>query len=258
MRRRAFSRLQNAARRPVGPLRAVRWSLALHALLLLTVYAATPVVERAEFGGESKVLAIQLAPIAERAGEVSYQPPVPMETESWEEPSPRDPDVVQRPEMDSMPLERTAPQTDVVPRTDRELEERPLESSVPRVVYRKLEPEPDEPLIARHERRPLPRPSSTLEKIPGVDDELPPDFSNNAPPEYPLLAEQLRLEGEVLLRLRIGADGAVKEVSVLRSSGHDILDRAAVEAVRRWKGQPAMRRGKPVESVKRLPLGFRL
>jgi protein TonB len=62
----------------------------------------------------------------------------------------------------------------------------------------------------------------------------------------------------VLLRVVVGAEGAIKSVEVARSSGHSILDGSAVNAVRQWKGRPALRGGIPVETVELLPVQFKL
>lgn len=50
---------------------------------------------------------------------------------------------------------------------------------------------------------------------------------------YPPLARRRQIEGKVKLKLVIAADGRVKNVCVLDSSGHDILDDAAEEMVNR-------------------------
>ncbi|MBX3251931.1 MAG: TonB-dependent receptor [Myxococcales bacterium] len=61
---------------------------------------------------------------------------------------------------------------------------------------------------------------------------------------YPPAAEEAGLEGRVLLALTIEADGAVTDVQVVRTAGHG-FDEAAVEAVRRFRFQPATRDGEP-------------
>ena len=66
---------------------------------------------------------------------------------------------------------------------------------------------------------------------------------------YPLLARRRGWEGRVLLRLRIGADGRVLATEVAQGSGHRILDRAALRAVR---GLPAL----PLERVWERPRAF--
>lgn len=50
--------------------------------------------------------------------------------------------------------------------------------------------------------------------------------------EYPLKARRDHIEGTVVLRLEVSADGRLKEASIHESSGHDILDQAALKMIR--------------------------
>lgn len=84
------------------------------------------------------------------------------------------------------------------------------------------------------------------------------DLSRNPPPEYPPAAIQQELQGAVLLRLLIDEQGVVRAVKLLESSGHDLLDNAAIRAVKNWTGTPAERDGRPVETLEVLPIRFRL
>ena len=59
-----------------------------------------------------------------------------------------------------------------------------------------------------------------------------------ARPAYPSEAQQNDWEGEGLFELRIDAAGRVRSVSVLRSTGHQILDKAASDALRDWRFRP--------------------
>ncbi len=77
-------------------------------------------------------------------------------------------------------------------------------------------------------------------------------------PVYPALARRRGWEGTVLIRLRVDASGRVGETSLVRSSGHRILDRSALKQVRTWRFQPAMRDGKPVAEDVILPIRFEL
>lgn len=77
-------------------------------------------------------------------------------------------------------------------------------------------------------------------------------------PDYPARLRRLGVEGAVELVLRIGADGAVREVEVLLSSGHAAFDAAALEAVRRWRFEPALADGEAVEDSLPLRVLFRL
>jgi protein TonB len=56
---------------------------------------------------------------------------------------------------------------------------------------------------------------------------------------YPAMARRLGQEGRVLVALRIDARGELVDVKVHRSSGHAILDKAAVDALRRLGRLPA-------------------
>ncbi len=80
----------------------------------------------------------------------------------------------------------------------------------------------------------------------------------NAIPEYPARARRRGWEGRVLLVVRVRADGAAESVRVASSSGHGILDRAARDAVRRWRFNPARRAGIAVPASLEVPVTFRL
>jgi protein TonB len=78
----------------------------------------------------------------------------------------------------------------------------------------------------------------------------------NAPPDYPREARRQGVEGVVLLRVAIAADGACSGVSIEKSSGHAALDDAAVAAVRNWRFSPALEDGVAVASELLVPIRF--
>ena len=80
----------------------------------------------------------------------------------------------------------------------------------------------------------------------------------NEPPRYPRRARRDGLEGRVVLSARVSAAGRIVGLQVVRSSGHEILDRAAFRAVNRWTVRPARQGGSPVPSEVRIPILFRL
>ena len=51
--------------------------------------------------------------------------------------------------------------------------------------------------------------------------------------EYPLIARQQKIEGIVNIRFLLNADGTVKSIEILNSSGRDILDTAAVRTIQK-------------------------
>ena len=138
-----------------------------------------------------------------------------------------------------------------------------------RVTIKRRELEQDSPEVSLNERLlPPNRPelqdrqqalaATPIKPVMGVKENESADMTDNPPPIYPREAITLRLQGTVLLRLRIDKTGKVEDVEVIQSSGHRVLDQAAVNAVARWSGKPATRWGRPIESVEVLPLRFRL
>jgi protein TonB len=79
-----------------------------------------------------------------------------------------------------------------------------------------------------------------------------------APPVYPPRAVEFGLTGTVLIRARVGADGSTEEIRLWRTSGHALLDAAALAAVRRWAFEPASQDGRRVEAWVEVPVHFRL
>lgn len=63
-------------------------------------------------------------------------------------------------------------------------------------------------------------------------------------------------EGTVRVRAMVRADGAVGLVEVTASSGSPVLDRSAVEAVRRWSFAPATRNGVPLDAYVTLTIRY--
>lgn len=78
------------------------------------------------------------------------------------------------------------------------------------------------------------------------------------PPRYPEAARRVGIEGTTVLKVRIREDGGVGDVIVAQSAGAVALDQAAVDAVQRWRFEPARRGGHPVAVWVSLPVRFRL
>ena len=73
-----------------------------------------------------------------------------------------------------------------------------------------------------------------------------------------MLAREQGLEGVVVLSVLVRPDGRVEDARVASSSGADVLDEAALAAVRGWLFTPATRGGRPVESIVEVPVKFAL
>jgi protein TonB len=85
-----------------------------------------------------------------------------------------------------------------------------------------------------------------------------PRYHTNPTPDYPLPCKRRREEGTVLLNVLVQADGLPAAISLSRSSGHPLLDRAALDAVRRWTFEPGRAAGAPVSSLVVVPVRFSL
>lgn len=87
-----------------------------------------------------------------------------------------------------------------------------------------------------------------------------PGILSKVDPAYPPAARKAGLEGTVLLRIQILATGRPGDITVARSSGHGMLDEAAIAAVAQWRFVPAKDRssGRTVTCITSLPVSFRL
>jgi protein TonB len=83
-------------------------------------------------------------------------------------------------------------------------------------------------------------------------------YVRNPQPVYPLMSRRMREQGEVVLRVFVTAQGDPREIQLKKGSGFARLDRAAQEAVHRWKFIPAKRGNRPVDAWVNVPIEFRL
>lgn len=88
--------------------------------------------------------------------------------------------------------------------------------------------------------------------------DAPPHPKRNIRPDYPKGARQRGEQGDVILEIRVNAEGTVDDVKVATSSGFAELDEAAVKAARTAKFSPARSGRDPVASTARLKLQFKL
>ena len=79
-------------------------------------------------------------------------------------------------------------------------------------------------------------------------------LSVSVPPNYPLLARQMRVQGAVSLQALISRDGTIQELQII--SGPSILATAAREAVKQWHFKPYLQNGQPVETQARITVNF--
>lgn len=85
-----------------------------------------------------------------------------------------------------------------------------------------------------------------------------PLYKQNPTPPYPRRARRLGYEGIVMLKVLIDENGRVDDLTVLKSSGHSVLDRAALSAVRKWLFEPGTEGGIKKKMWVKIPVRFDL
>ena len=75
-------------------------------------------------------------------------------------------------------------------------------------------------------------------------------------PRYPPAALRRGESGTVVLRVHVGPDGVPYAVDLVDSSRSRLLDRAATDAVKRWRFRPAQRDGQAVSGQVQVPISF--
>jgi periplasmic protein TonB len=99
-------------------------------------------------------------------------------------------------------------------------------------------------------------PTLPPEPVPPVRIEARMDSRSPLQPPYPASEERAGTEGQVKVRVRIGADGRVKAVERLAAT-HDAFYRATERhALRAWRFKPATVDGRPIESMKEVIVRF--
>jgi TonB family protein len=102
----------------------------------------------------------------------------------------------------------------------------------------------------------VPAPSSTPAGSPALSYERPPMPKSWSKPDYPSAAKSKKIEGTVVVDVLVGVDGKVKATRIANSIPE--LDAAAEKAARKWRFEPALADGKPVEAWAPVPVRFSL
>jgi protein TonB len=144
----------------------------------------------------------------------------------------------------------------------------PMPAPLPKPVVKpivKPEVKPEAKPVPKPEIKPKPQSTASFEENNAVATQLayiPPSqhaaYLKNPKPAYPTQARKRGMEGRVILRVFVRADGGVKSVELQQSSGYELLDRAARITVLRWRFAPATRGGHTVDGEVLIPFDFRL
>ncbi len=104
---------------------------------------------------------------------------------------------------------------------------------------------------------PVTPPAASVRSGPAEPD-IRPSALQQPRPFYPRIARQRGWQGVVVLRVAVDERGHPCEVGVQTSSGHPVLDEAALEAVRQWRFAPARLAGLAIASTVDVPVRFSL
>lgn len=75
---------------------------------------------------------------------------------------------------------------------------------------------------------------------------------------YPKEARKKGWEGVVRLEFTVSKDGRVMKITKIKSSGYELLDDAAIEALKKMPCEPTTQDGEPIESIRQIPIRFKL
>ena len=139
-------------------------------------------------------------------------------------------------------------QTDLSERTDVTSSGIPSRSESPEPANSPGEATPIEPQASQ----------KAAESLPITLPEYRAAYLDNPRPPYPLAARRLGLEGKVVLRAEVLESGVCNRLVVKSSSGHDILDQAALRAVKQWRFIPARRGSEAMDGWVEIPVVFSL
>ncbi|WP_313445542.1 energy transducer TonB [Stenotrophomonas indicatrix] len=127
-------------------------------------------------------------------------------------------------------------------------------------------PVPDEEDAPKLVETAPPPPPATVEPAPAAPGAAAPATANaqpmpiagqSPPPAYPAAALRRGEAGSVVVRVEVDATGYPNNVTVIQRSGSRELDRAATDAVRRWRFSPAVSNGQPVPGSIEVPFDFK-
>jgi len=132
------------------------------------------------------------------------------------------------------------------------------DQEAPRLV--EPEPAPVAAVPAPSETSPLPPSIEETTPVAGAAVQPPAPLADQSPsPRYPVAAMRRGDTGTVVLTVAIDAAGQPVSVGIGQRSGSRDLDRAAVEAVSKWRFSPARdAAGNPVPGELSVPIDFKL
>lgn len=85
-----------------------------------------------------------------------------------------------------------------------------------------------------------------------------PQILRSVSPEYPYRAKQHHIEGEVVVRMLVTADGTPTHLTIHSATTPGMFDKPALNAAKRWRFRPGRYKGKAVDTWVLLPFNFKV
>lgn len=178
-----------------------------------------------------------------------------------EGPPPKDPPIVAvdivkpKPPLD-VPMPKAPPraQPRTQPRPQPPLQQREVVIDMPPVAL----DQPYEMAVPVAET-PMPTPAPTpMAQVADSGPSVQQSYGEIAAIPYPIRGRKQQLEGKVMLRVLVSENGDPLKVEVETSSGHRVLDMAALKGVKKWKFNPGYKSGQPIQGWVLVPINFSL
>ncbi|MGZ4999090.1 MAG: energy transducer TonB [Methylomonas sp.] len=212
-------------------------------VLLLHVWGFMELLQPAEQTTEAKPLVMEVSMIAIPAAKPSVAPPRPVPPPPEKKPPPPKPQPKPIPKKAPPVVQQKAP--DFAPTE-------PVAEPQPQQPVQQTAPS-QSPAVSESKATATPTETQQF-----TEANFRANYAHNPKPEYPSIAKSRGWQGKVMLRVQVSAEGLSDAVAVETSSGHEILDEAAIEAVKKWKFIPAKRGETPVASSVIVPIIFTL
>jgi protein TonB len=127
----------------------------------------------------------------------------------------------------------------------------------PRAIRIEEQPEQTPPPVAAAPRAPVGPPKEDADPAP-VPPRFNADYLNNPAPQYPPISRRSGEQGRVFLSVLVSPQGLPEVVQIKRGCGHERLDSAALDAVKKWKFVPAKLGNQTVRAWVIVPIYFSL
>lgn len=101
-----------------------------------------------------------------------------------------------------------------------------------------------------------PRPVDPMPVV--TDAAVDPRYASLFQPPYPSRLQRLEIEGKVVLKVLIGADGRVRDVQIVYSDDDGFAESTERQARAKWRFKPATRDGTPIETWKQMTVRFEI